>query len=211
MTIARLIGCLIFGFATVACSNQWREGGKDITAQDVAQIISEMESSNAMDAGGSGSLQEALALKDIPGASVYFADGYKASKDRRSPVGGVANVLGFFNFDFLGLTDVGYNSISEARVLFFDAPRDGGGRRASLILGMKKNGEEVFTYYAFIGDGDIVDDIYRADLQSGSGLNPISVQSYDVEDGLDTVIQLKVYDSAGGYLGKIATLVGFKY
>jgi hypothetical protein len=193
----------------IACSNHWRESGSKITAQEVASIISEIEQSQAM-AGGAGNLSEALALKDDPNASVYYADAYPSAKDRPAPVGAVPNILGFFNFEFLGKPELGYKDISEARVLFFDAPQESGPRKASIIIGMKTDGNDTFTYYSWIGEGSIEGDNYEAFLEGGSG-EPIIVKSFDVESGLATVIQLKVYASGGSYLGKIATLIGFKY
>lgn len=209
MNTIRLMSCLILGFGLSACSNHWRETGSKITAQEVATIVAEIETSQAT-AGGSGNISEALALKDDPNASVYFADAYPVSKDRPTPVGAVSNILGFFNFEFINRPELGYGSITEARVLFFDAPQcDGCERKASLIIGIKEGGD-TFTYFAWVGTGSIENDNYEAYLEGGTG-TPIILKSYDIDAGLDTVIQLKVYNSGGGYLGKIATLLGFKY
>lgn len=197
MNAFRLLTCLIITVTVVACSNHWREANSGLTAQEMAVILAEVEQSSAQ-AGGSGSLTEALALKDDPNASIYFADA-------PSPIGQVPNVLGFFNYEFLGLGDIGYRDISEARVIFFDAPQTDGSRLAALIIGIKQVGQDVFTYYAFSGTASIDGSDYEANLGN------IIVKSFDAsEGGLDDVIQLKVYEPGGGYLGKVATLVGFK-
>jgi hypothetical protein len=180
-----------------------------LSAEDVQKIISEIEQS-AGASSGSGNLSEALALKDDPNATVYYADAFPRTKDGPAPTGAVSNILGFFNFDFLGQSDIGFKNISEARVLFFDAPQASGPRQASLVIGMKLSGNDSFTYYAFRGQGEIRDDVYEAFLEGGAG-QPIIVRSYDIDSGLASVIQLKVFSESGNYLGKIATLNGYKY
>ena len=203
MNLVRLITCLIATVACAACSNHWRESKSGLTITDMQNVIAEMEQAQAQ-SQGSGNLAEALALKDDPDASIYYSDA-------PSPIGMVPNVLGFFNFEWLGLGDLGYNDIKAARVLFFDAPQTDGTRKTALIIGIKSTSDQ-FTYYAFTGtDADIADHSYQASLGNGSGTGDIIVKTVDVSGGsLDTVIQLKVYSSSGAYLGKISTLVGFK-
>ncbi len=204
MNPVRLITCLIATVACAACSNHWRESNSGLTIADMQNVIAEMEQAQAQ-SQGSGNLAEALALKDDPDASIYYSDA-------PSPIGMVPNVLGFFNFEWLGLAaDLGYKDITAARVLFFDAPQADGSRKTALIIGIK-SGSDQFNYYAFTGtDADIADSSYQASLGNGTGTGDIIVKTVDVSGGsLDTVIQLKVYSSSGAYLGKISTLVGFK-
>lgn len=195
MVTVRLVGCLIVTVSVLACSNHWRDADLGLTPAEMTSILGEVEQASAQ---GSGNVSEALALKDDPNASIYFADA-------PSPIGQVSNVLGFFNYEFLGLPDLGFRDIAEARVIFFDAPQPEGGRKAALILGIKQKGQDLFTYYAYTGSGSIDGREYEANL------GEIVVKSFDAsEGGLADVIQLKVYEPGGGYLGKIATLVGFK-
>ena len=204
MSNARLISCLIVTVAVTACSNHWRESNSQLTVQDMQNVLAEMDVAQAQ-SQGTGPMAEALALKEDPDVSIYFADA-------PSPIGQVPNVLGFFNFAFLGLDNTfGYQSITAARVLFFDAPQTDGSRKSALIIGIKSTSDQ-FNYYAFYSEkgAEIATGTYQARLAGGSG-NDIIVKTVDVSGGtLDTVIQLKVYDAANVYLGKISTLVGFK-
>lgn len=184
-----------------ACSNHWREFGGDLTAEDVTAVLDEVNQASVQ-SQGSGSMTEALALKDDINASIYYAE---SRADQA--FGKVPNILGLYDYTFLGQdANFGYSDIRNVRVIFMDAPQPDGSRKASLIIGLMTTGDQ-FNYYAFSGSSALGDD-YVAKLSDGT--NTISVTTFDfTESGLDTVIQLRLYDQSGNYLGKISTLMGF--
>lgn len=202
----RALTCLILTVAVSACSNHWRETNAQLNATDMQNMLAELDQAQ-QNAQGSGNMADALAVKDDPNASIYYADAFATGP---SPMGRIPNVLGFYNYEFLGLSDIGYKDISEARVLFFDAPQSDGSRLAALIFGIKQVGQDQFTYYSFKGDAKISGGKYSATLLAADGASNLYVDSYDVDGGLDSVIQLKLFGNDGVYLGKVATLVGFK-
>ena len=189
----------ILSLLVAGCSNHWREANGLLTAQDMQNILSEMDQASAQ-AQGTGNLSQALALKDDPNVTYFFADA-------PSPIGQIPNIVGFTSYEFLGLdADFGYANISAARVLFMDTLDT---HQSSLIIGLKTTSDQ-FTYYAFTGSSSIAAGEFRAELNGADGNLKLILQSYDVsEDQLDAVIQLRVFDANGAYLGKIATLVGF--
>jgi len=193
----RLTTCLIIAVSLLACSNHWREANSGLTAADMQNILNEVDQASAQ-SQGTGNMTEAIAMKDDPNATIFFADA-------PSPIGQVPNVLGFFDYNFLGLGDIGFRDIQQARVIFFDAPQEDGSRKAALIIGIKQVNQDQFQYFAFTGTSSIDGSDYEANL------GEIIVKSFDASEGsLDDVIQLKLFEPGGGYLGKIATLVGFK-
>lgn len=204
MHVIRATICLITATLALACSNHWREVNHGLTPADMQNILEEVDQASAQ-SQGVGDLTEAMSLREDPNVTIFFADA-------PSPIGQIPNILGFFNYEFLGLPDIGYKDVSAARVLFFDAPQPDGSRKAALIIGIKQASQDQFSYYAYNGFGSLTDTDYEADLQTGSGASNIVVKTFDASGaGLDDVIQLKLYDSFNGaYLGKIATLVGFK-
>lgn len=193
LTIFVMVTTLIAG-----CSNHWRETKTLLTAQDMQNILTEMDQASAQSQGTSN-LSQALLLKDDPNVSYFFADA-------PSEIGQVPNIVGFTSYEFLGLdADFGFRNISAARVLFMDIDDT---HQSSLIIGLKTTSDQ-FTYYAFTGSGGISGGVFKAELDGANGSH-ITLVSYDVSDSsLDSVIQLRVYDGNGNYIGKIATLVGF--
>lgn len=193
-----LIACL----QLAACSNHWREFGGDLTAEDVAAVLDEVSQASAQ-SQGTGSMSEALALKDDVNASIYFAE---SRADQA--FGKVPNILGLYDYGFLGQSaDFGFGNIQNVRVIFMDAPQPDGSRKASLIIGLMTSGDQ-FNYYAFSGSSSLGDSEYVAKLSNGNTLITVTTVDFS-ESGLDTVIQLRLFDQSGNYLGKISTLMGF--
>ena len=188
----------VFAMATsMGCSNHNRTSDTALTETEVQSMLQDME--GAQSASGSGDTSAALALKNTEGAIVYVAATSASMK--------VANIVSFFNFRFLGgdaTQDYGFNSISDARVIFIDTPA----HESALIIGIKA-GSDSFSYYSFVGKGGIGGGKYSANL---SGTNAeITIESFDVNGGdLSSTIQLKLYDG-DGYLGKVSTLSGFSF
>ncbi len=194
--------CLSIGLA--ACSKHWREIGHPISQSEMQSILNEV-SAPGVKAQDSSLLTEALKVKDDVNASLYYAD-------TEGGFGQITNVLGFFNYEFLGYgSDFGYKNITAARVLFFDAPQTDGSRKTSLILGIKTDKND-FQYHAFVGNrAGIGAGQYQADLNGANNQLALIVKSFDASsEGLEEVIQLKFYNPSGIYLGKVATLIGFK-
>jgi len=193
---------LLFALVSVlGCSNQWRDADAEIDSDDMLSMLEEVSEAQGSSSGG-GALSEALAFKDDESASIYFGDA-------PSPLGPVASIASIWDFQFLGAdSSFSWREVSEARVFFFDRPSSGSSRDNGLVVGIKKQGEESFTYYGFTGTGTLGKDEFVAELDNGSGTQ-ITLRSFDIEDGdLAPVIQLKIYAS-GTYIGKFATLVGF--
>lgn len=187
--------------AVVGCSNHWREVDHDISSEEVMAMLNEVGGGQGF---GAGDLTTALNLKDDPATAIYFADA-------PSSLGPVASVVSLMNFDFLGLPDLWWGAIAQARVFFMDTPTDSG-RQAALIIGLDQ-GSGTFSYHALSGSSTIDGREFVAEL-SGGGQTRLVLRSFDVQDGdLAAVIQLKAYDhdSSGNerYIGKFSTLVGF--
>lgn len=188
----------------VACSNHWREFGGDVSADDVTAVLSEVDQASSQGLG-TGSMSEALSLKDDINASIYYAE-----SRQDEAFGKVPNILGLYDYAFLGMDqNFGYTNIQNVRVIFMDAPQPDGSRKASLIIGlMTATSGTQFTYYGFYGSGEKGDQEYTATLSSNG--QTIYLKTFDFsEEGLDPVIQLHIYDQNGNYLGKISTLMGF--
>lgn len=192
-----ILTVLTIATAGLGCSNHNRTGEDLLTPADVQTMLQDAEGAGAANAGG-GNIQEALSYKDDPDALVYVAFG-------PTPKTTVANVVSFLDFSFLGAAntqDLGFTSITDARVIFIDSP----GKGNALIIGIKMGGD-AFSYYAFTGSGAISGGKFEATLSGGSS---IRLESFDIKDGdFANVIQLKLYDSAGNYIGKVPTLTGF--
>lgn len=205
--ILKLFVCVL-SLLAVACSNQYREADAEVTAAEMLAMLDEVQGTQAQSFSGSGSLNEALALKDEAAVRIYFAE----SSGIKSPLGPVASVLSLTSFDFLGVSDLWWGLIEETRIFFMDLPTDTG-RRNSLILGIRKAGETAMTYAGYTGTGDMSEADMIVTLQAG-GVDKLMLQTFDVEeDDLTDVIQMLVWDfDASGssrYIGKFSTLVGY--
>lgn len=182
---------IIAAVTLAGCSNHNRTSDSPFSPVDVQNMLQEVEGAQA--ASGGGDISAALTLKNEPGAVVYIAQAPTQSLK-------LINILSFLDLSFLGSAP-DWNSITDARVLFIDLPD----HRCSLIIGIKAG--DAYSYFAFSGSGTISNSEFSASL---TGSSNIIVQSYDVNSGdLSTVIQLKIFDSEGNYVGKVSTLDGF--
>lgn len=189
----------------VGCSNQWRTTNPGVSSAEVLSMLNDVTSANAVSGGG---VTQALALKDDPSTSIYFAEAENTGGNTISPMGTVQSILSFYNFGFLGLTDLNRNQISGARVFFLDQRQEGGGHNCGLIVAIKKPGEGSFTYYGFTGQGSVNDGEFWTDMTGDGG--SFGLSSYDVDGSeLLETIQLRMYDANGAYNGKFSTLFGF--
>lgn len=212
LKIALIGGIAWIVAAILGCSNQWREADADLTSEEMLQFLADVEAAHGQSLA-QGSVSEALALKDDLRTSIYFADA-------PGVLGPVVSVTSLADFGFLGS---GQNltpfDIASVRLFFMDLPTDSG-HENGLIVGIGTAGgtdtsaSSSFTYYGFVGRGDVVDGEFEAILESGSEPRLV-VRSFDVDDDdeLMSVIQLKVYDfDQNGderYIGKFSTLVGY--
>lgn len=187
------------------CSNQYRDADAELSAAELLSMLNEIGS--VQGTSGSSSLSQALAMKDDPNASIYFADG-------PGPLGTPASIVSLVSFDFLGTAgrDLWWGALQEVRVFFFDSPTVNG-RKNGLILALKRHSSNAFEYYGFTGYSALGDEDYEAVMLS-NGQEKLVLRSFDVEDGdLAPVIQLQVYeiDAYGNenFIGKFSTLVGY--
>jgi hypothetical protein len=200
-----------------ACSNQWREGEQSVSGDEMMAMLGEAQTNGAQStSGGGGDLATAVALKDDAGSTVYFADAPRGHVP-------VAAVFAMLNLDFLGTGTMGlnYEAVQAVRIFFIDNPS-----QTALVLGVQMTGAQApvadpnatggvipatqFTYYAFTGQGSSSDGTYSATLTGPNG-SSITLESDDVGgDGLlMDVIQLRMYDSSGYFLGKFTSLTGY--
>jgi hypothetical protein len=180
---------------TAGCSNSWREGDSGRTPEEVAAYLDEVQNNSSSGTAVSGGSDVTTALQYRNEANIYFAEAPGA-------LGPVGSILSFIDFGFLGSPNftVQGMGIKQARVFFLDASPNFG-----LVVGLDKGAG--FEYYGFSGQGSFDGD-FEAVLSGSSG--QITVQSDDIDvDILNDVIQLHVYDSQGGYIGKFSTLVGY--
>lgn len=208
MTVAVLFSTLCVMVS--GCANQWREVDAEISQEDMEAMLGEVQAGQA-DPNSSGSLQEVLALKDDPNARIYFAYADNSDLKNKAPMGPAGSIVSLNSFNFLGIADLTWRMLVEARVFFFDVPSEGG-RQAGLIIGIRRAGEEALKYSALKGTSSIADNELTAELTGAS--STLYVRSYDVDgDELLNVIQLQAFeiDSAGteSYIGKFSTLYGF--
>jgi hypothetical protein len=188
----------------LGCSNQWRTGDANISAEDMMALLNEVQSASTQSTGG-GNLSSILAMKDDPNTTIYFGDA-------GPPQPNVLSVLAFDTLDFLA-SGQGYDwtNINSARVFFFDNPT--GGHTDGLIIGILPNGAQQFQYFGFYGAGQIDSGTLTATLLGDNG-NALIVRSDDVDgQTLTGTIQLRVYELDGGgnevYIGKVPSLEGF--
>lgn len=203
----KLIAIAVFMAAlTAGCSNQWRDTDPGVSGQEVLSMLGEVASSASL---GGGALTQALTLKDDPATAIYFAEAENSGSGTISPMGTVQSILSFYNFAFLGLTDLNRDQISGARVFFLDQKAADGTHNCGLIVAVKRAGSGEFSYYGFTGQGAVNDGEFDVTMNGDSG-NAFLLSSFDV-DGTDLMqtIQLKMWDSNGAYNGKFSTLFGF--
>ena len=188
--------------ATAACSQEWREGDAGLTGDEMLSMLDE---ANQASSSSSGGVANALAYKDDPNTTIFFADA-------PGPLGEVREVLALDDMDFLGTgQDLWYGNIKFARVFFLDSPGPSD-RQDGIVFGIAQDDGQ-YRYYGFSGQGAINGGQFEATMSDASG-HRVTVRSWDTDgDDLTGVIQLRVYEYDGSgneyYIGKITTLVGF--
>lgn len=197
------LGILMAGL-NVGCSNQWRTTNPGVSSAEVMSMLGEIASTNASQ---SGSVGAALALKDDPATSVYFAEAENAGPKNISPMGTVQSILSFYNFAFLGLSDLTRDQITGTRVFFLDKIIEGG-HETGLIVAIKRGSDGTFNYYGATGRGTVDSGEFWTEMQGDGGSFGLSSYDVDGSDLLET-IQLRMYDANGAYNGKFSTLFGF--
>lgn len=196
---------LIFAcFAAVACSQEWRQGDAGLTGDEVLAYLAEANSPTSASTGSSG-IASALAYKDDPNTTIFFADA-------PGPLGKVPEVLALDDMDFLGTgQDLWYGNIKFARIFFLDSPGPSD-RQDGVVFGIAQDDGQ-YKYYGFSGQGAIRGGQFEAALRDAAG-HRVTLRSWDIDgDDLKGVIQLRVYEYDGSgneyYVGKITTLVGY--
>lgn len=180
----------------VGCSNQWREGDPQISADEIQGMLSQSTEYSLFDNAAS----RVVELSEMDQSLVFFADG-------PSPLGPVISVASVYNFDFLGTAgaDIGFDNISEIQVFFVDVLDNG--HQSGLLLNIKTTGQESFRTFAFTGVGSMSDNKFTVQLDNNG--NGLVLETNDVTDGeFNDVIQMKIYDLNGNYNGKFSTLIG---
>lgn len=199
-----LLSLVLILIISAACSYHWREGD---TGVDYDTMVSQMNgflgTEGASAVGNvTGSANEFSALANNEGAGIYFAQ-----PGSLGPVFTIAAV----DYASLGFQTVDETSVEDVQVFFVDAETENG-RTAGLMVAARSFGEsssyEVHVFTA-VGPSDVSGGVYTTTLTNGQVT--ITLQSYDVErgGGLQSVIQLRVYNDADERIGKFPTLVGY--
>lgn len=204
----QILALSVMSALAMGCSNQWREGDAEVTAEQMLSYLGEVSSAQTTSTSG-GDLAGALALKDQEGVRIYFAE----SSGINSPMGPVASVLSLGNFEFMGMPELTWNQIEQTRVFFLDVPTADGGHTSGLIVGIRKAGETALTYAGFTGSGAMNEEDFVVTLQA-NGADKMVLRTFDVDGGdLTSVIQMLIWDidpsGAEYYNGKFSTLIGF--
>lgn len=204
----KFLTALILLGLVISCANRSRSGNPAISSEEVLALLNQVSAPSGAEGksstAGNSSLELALSLRDEPGVRIYFAQ----SKGKKSAFGTVASVLSFKDFSFLGEPGLTWQGIEEARVFFMDIPTPTG-HRNSLIIGIRKLGQSVFNYSAFMGAGQIMNNQMVVTFDEGG----LIARTRDVKKGdLTPFIQLNLSLVNGGVesrLGKISTLAGY--
>lgn len=210
----RMTAVLMFSALSLlaaGCANEWRNVSAELSQADMESMLGEIQQNSQAQTMSTGSLQDVLAMKDDPNARIYFAYADNSDLKNKAPMGPAGSILSLNSFDFLGLANVTWRALVEARVFFFDVPAEGG-RQAGLIIGLRTSQDGALQYVGLKGTSSIADGELTAELSGGA--RTLYVRSYDVDGGeLDQVIQLQAFEindaGAESYIGKFSTLYGF--
>ena len=197
---------------SLGCSNQWRNADLEKDAQDVMNILNNIEDEVSTSGTVPQTAQNFFNLKNDLNSSIYYAEAFAWG----GPLGPIASVFSIYNYEFAGppLAGLSYNNLTEVRVAFIDLPTDSGHQCGLMVDSvLMADGSANTAFYsctsAQVDGGEFIAQLERADGYK------IALRSFDVDQNGDFkgVIQLKVYDidSAGNEIsnGKLSTLVGF--